>query len=150
MDCGINAHRDPVSVLTGDLFVNFKQIAVALANRFFAEAFDGVGKIEINAATTRTDAATFVANFLPVAAGGQHDCVGRDVVDLTSAQIAGNNSLGVSIDDDDVEHFGLGKHLNGAGGDLAAERLITAKQKLLPSLTARIKRSRNLRAAEAA
>src|SRR5207248_4426137 len=87
---------------------------------------------------------------IPVTAGGQHDCVGRDVVDLTSAQITGNNSLGVSIDDDDVEHFGLGKHLHGAGGDLAAERLITAKQKLLPSLTARIKRSRNLRAAEGA
>src|ERR1700731_587987 len=85
---------------------------------------------------------------ISIAAGRKHDRVGRDVVDLTSPQIAGHDSLGVAVDNDNIEHFGLGKHLHRAGRDLATERLITAEKELLPGLAACIKRSRNLGAAE--
>ena len=78
---------------------------------------------------------------IAVAAGREHDRVGRDVVDLTSPQISGDDALGVSIHNHDVEHFGLGKHLHRAGRDLPAKRLITAEQKLLAGLAARVKRS---------
>ena len=83
-----------------------------------------------------------------VSAGGEHDRVGRVLVDLTREQIARDDSLGVTIDDDEVEHLGLRKHLHGAGGDLPAKRLITTEQQLLAGLAARVKRPRNLGAAE--
>src|SRR6266446_10068323 len=76
---------------------------------------------------------------ISVTAGREHDRVGRNVVDLTSQQISSDDSFGVSIDENDVEHFGLGKHLHRADGDLAAESLITAEQKLLSGLSARVK-----------
>ena len=63
-------------------------------------------------------------------------------------QIAGDDSFGVAVDHDKIEHLGLRKHLHRAGRDLAAKRLISAEQKLLAGLAARIKRPRNLRAAE--
>src|SRR6266705_3202459 len=66
---------------------------------------------------------------ISVTAGGENDRVTGEVVDLTSAQISGDNSLGVSINNHHVEHFGLRKHLHGAGGDLPAKRLIAPKQK---------------------
>ncbi len=78
---------------------------------------------------------------ISVTAGGENDRVRGDVVDLTRAQIPGDDSLGMSIYNNDVEHFGLRKHLHGAGGDLPAKRLITPKQKLLAGLSPRIERS---------
>ena len=63
-------------------------------------------------------------------------------------ETASDDSLGVSVDHDEVEHLGLRKHLHGAGRDLAAKRLITAEQKLLTGLAARVKRARDLRAAK--
>ena len=65
----INPHRRLVGIFAGDLFVDVEKIAVALANRVFAEALDRVGKIEINAASARADAAAFIANFLGRARG---------------------------------------------------------------------------------
>ena len=64
---------------------------------------------------------------ISVTAGRKHNRVGRDVVDLTGTQIPGDDSLGVSIDNYNVEHLGLRKHLHCAVGDLSAERLITAE-----------------------
>src|SRR5438105_10983373 len=78
---------------------------------------------------------------ISVTAGREHDRIGCDVVDPTGAQISSDDSLGMSFDNYDVEHFGLRKHLHGAGGDLPAECLITAKQKLLAGLAACVKRS---------
>jgi hypothetical protein len=56
----------------------------------------------------------------------------------------------VTVHDDEIKHFGLRKHEHGAGGDLPAKRLICAEQKLLSCLSTRVKRARNLRAAEGA
>ena len=64
MDGGINSHRHFVGIFAGDLFIDFEQISVAFANRIFAQTFNCIGKIEIDAASARPNAATFVANFL--------------------------------------------------------------------------------------
>ena len=76
-----------------------------------------------------------------VAASREHDRVGRVLVDLSRDQIPRDDALGMSIDNHQVEHFGLWIHLHGAGGDLTAERLITAEKQLLTGLAARVKRS---------
>src|SRR5437660_835805 len=76
-----------------------------------------------------------------VAASREHNGVGRVLVDLSRDQVARDDSLGVTIYNHQVEHLGLRKHLHGASGDLAAERLITAAKQLLTSLAARVKRS---------
>src|SRR5207244_6689008 len=67
---------------------------------------------------------------ISVTSGGEHDRVGRDVVDLTSPQISREDSFDVSIYENNVALFGLEKHLHRAGGDLVAESLITDEPKL--------------------
>src|SRR5207248_1898155 len=47
-------------------------------------------------------------------------------------------------------HLGLRKHFHRAERNLAAQRLISAEQKLLAGLAAGVKRPRNLRSAEGA
>src|SRR5438477_6419056 len=54
----------------------------------------------------------------------------------------------MTIHDYQVEHLGLRKHLHGPRGNLPAKRLVAAEQKLLTSLSARVKCSRNLRTTE--
>ena len=83
-----------------------------------------------------------------VTAGRENNRIASEHFDLSGAQIASDDSFGVTIDNHEIEHFGLRKHLHRAGGDLAAKRLITTEQQLLAGLTARVKRSRDLRAAE--
>src|SRR5204863_2523719 len=63
-----------------------------------------------------------------VTAGGEHDRIGRVIVDLAGAQIARHDSLGMTIDKHQVEHLALWKHLHRAGGDLATKRLVTTKK----------------------
>ena len=60
----VNAHRHLVSVLAGDFFIDLEEVSIALAYCVFTEPFDRIGKLEINAASSWTDAAAFVANFL--------------------------------------------------------------------------------------
>ena len=64
MHGGVNSHRYFVGVFAGDLFVNFKQISVAFPNCVLAEAFDCVGKVEIDTASAGADTSAFIANFL--------------------------------------------------------------------------------------
>jgi hypothetical protein len=61
-------------------------------------------------------------------------------LDFSGTEIARDDSLGVSLDNHEVEHFRLGKHLHRARSDLMAKRLITAEQKLLTGLSACVKR----------
>src|SRR5207302_11358768 len=74
---------------------------------------------------------------ISVTAGGENDRVRGDVVTLTGAQLTGDDSLGMSIHNNDVEHFVLRKHLHRAGGDSPPKRLMTPKPKLLAALPAR-------------
>src|SRR6059058_1270331 len=60
-----------------------------------------------------------------VAAGGQHNRVSREPLNLTSPQTASDDALGVAVHQYQVEHLRLRKHLNGAGRDLSAQRLVT-------------------------
>ena len=61
-----------------------------------------------------------------VTAGGEHDGVAACRTISPGDEVARDDSLGVPIDHNEIEHFGLRKHLDGAGGDLPAKRLISA------------------------
>ena len=76
-----------------------------------------------------------------ISAGCEDHSIARVLVDLSRAQAAGDNSLGISIDDHQIEHLCLRKHLDIACGDLATKRLVTTEQKLLTGLSPRVKRS---------
>src|SRR5262245_22975710 len=85
-----------------------------------------------------------------VAAGSKNDCIGQVRLDLSSDEIPGDNAARFAIDHDQIEHLRARKHLHFACRDLTQERLISAKQKLLPRLPASIERTRHLSAAEGA
>src|SRR5512133_3606749 len=61
-------------------------------------------------------------------------------IDFPGAQIAGDYSLGMPIDQNKVEHLGMRKHFHHADGALPAECLIGPEQKLLAGLAAGVKR----------
>src|SRR4051812_30476922 len=63
-------------------------------------------------------------------------------------QIPGDDAARLAVDHDEVEHLGARVHLETAAAHLSLQRLIGAEQQLLTCLSARVKRSRHLRAAE--
>ena len=71
-------------------------------------------------------------------------------LDLAGDQVADDDAAGVAVDDHQVEHLGAREHLDRAGADLAAERLVGAEQQLLAGLAAGVEGARDLRAAEGA
>ena len=83
-----------------------------------------------------------------VAAGREHDRIPRVRFDFSRNETARDDSFGVAVDQDQIEHFGLRKHFDRACGDLPGKRLVGAEEQLLAGLPARIKRTGNLRAAE--
>src|SRR5258708_38098710 len=85
---------------------------------------------------------------IAVTAGRENNGIAGEGIDFAGAQIAGDNSLGVTIDQNKVEHLGLRKHFHRAERDLTAEGLIRPEQQLLAGLAAGVKRPRNLRPAE--
>ena len=78
---------------------------------------------------------------ISIAPGGQHDRVAGKATDLSGAEISRDNTFGMPVHHNEIEHLGLREHLHSAGRHLAAERLVTAEQQLLSGLTPRIKRS---------
>ena len=83
-----------------------------------------------------------------VSPSGDYDSIRRVPFDFSGAQIPSDDSLGMSLDNHEVEHLRLRKHLHCADSDLTTKRLITSQQELLTSLSTRIKSPRHLRAAE--
>src|SRR5438874_9888133 len=77
---------------------------------------------------------------IAVTAGRENYRVAGEGIDFAGAQIAGDNSLGVTIDQNKVEHLGLREHFHRAERDLPAEGLIRPEQKLLAGLAAGVKR----------
>src|SRR4029077_5748843 len=61
-----------------------------------------------------------------VSTAREHDGIRCVPFHFSRAQVSSDNSLGLTIDDHQVEHLCEWKHLHHARGDLAAERLITA------------------------
>ena len=83
------------------------------------------------------------------AAGEDHDV--REVgLDLAGDHVAGDDAAGLAVDDDHLEHLVPGERLDGAGRDLALERLVGADQQLLAGLAAGVERAGHLHAAEGA
>ncbi|MEY5014104.1 MAG: hypothetical protein RIS92_462 [Verrucomicrobiota bacterium] len=58
---GVDAHRSFVGIFSGDLVVHVEQIAIALANLVFAQAFDGICEVEVNPEAAGTNSAPVVA-----------------------------------------------------------------------------------------
>src|SRR6476469_4950824 len=69
-------------------------------------------------------------------------------VDLARHQMASNNTPGTTIDHNQVEHFRTGVHGHTAVFHLTFKSLIGSEKKLLSSLSAGVKGSRNLCAAK--
>ncbi len=85
-----------------------------------------------------------------VAAAGQDDGVGVVGVDLPGDQVPGDDAAGPAVHDDQVQHLGARVHLDVAGRDLPAERLVGAEQQLLSRLAAGVEGAGDLDAAEGA
>src|SRR6266446_6910121 len=85
---------------------------------------------------------------IAVTAGRENNGIAGEGIDFAGAQVAGDDSLGMTIDQNEVEHLGLREHFHRAEGDFPAEGLIGPEQQLLAGLAAGVKRPRNLRPAE--
>ena len=61
---GVDAHRNPVRVLSGDSLVHLEQVAVLRRHRILAETLDGVGKVEIDPPVAVPHSESLIANRL--------------------------------------------------------------------------------------
>src|SRR6056297_3399266 len=59
--------------------------------------------------------------------------------DFPGYHVAGDNSPGLAVNDDNIQHFVAGVHLYIPFGDLAVHGLISAQQQLLSRLSACVK-----------
>ena len=55
-----------------------------------------------------------------ITAGRKNNGIAGERFDLARAKIAGDDSLGMTVDQNEIEHFRLWKHFDGADRDLAA------------------------------
>ena len=76
-----------------------------------------------------------------IAAGSENDSVSHVRFDFPRDQVSSDDAASFAVDDDNVQQFGPGIHLNLAGGHLPQQCLIGAEKELLPRLSARIKRT---------
>ena len=72
----VDAHRDLIRILAGDLLVHVEQVAIPLADNIFTEPLDGIRKVKIDAPPARADAAAGITGFLGRTGG---DVPGREV-----------------------------------------------------------------------
>src|SRR6478672_9326114 len=109
----------------GEARVTKKRAALVSAIGGGDIATTGVGRKEENIAVT---------------AGREHYSISGESIDFAGAKVAGDDPLGMTIDQDEVEHLSLREHFHRAERDLPAEGLIGAEQKLLTGLAAGVKR----------
>src|SRR6266850_1432728 len=88
--------------------------------------------------------------YVSVTARGEDDSIRRMRRDFAVDEVASYDAFGMAVNDDQVEHFRARKHLDRSQGNLAAEGLVSAEEKLLAGLAARVKSAGDLRAAERA
>src|ERR1044071_5473324 len=55
-----------------------------------------------------------------VTAGRKNNGIAGERIDLARTKIAGDDSLGVTVDQNEIKHFRLWKHFDGAERDLTA------------------------------
>jgi hypothetical protein len=87
---------------------------------------------------------------IPIPARAEQDRIPRVAANLAGHHIPDDDPLGVAVHQNEIEHLGPREHLDLARGDLRAQGLIGAQQKLLSSLPASLEGARNLCAAEGA
>ena len=88
--------------------------------------------------------------YVAVAPGSHDHTVGRVRGDFAGNQVAHDDALGLSVDEDEFEHFGVRVKLNPAGTDHFGECRISAEQKLLAGLAPGVERPGDLSATEGA
>ena len=109
-------------------------LAVAL-HRGGAVAVHGVGGEEIGIA---------------VAARRDHDGVGAEALQLAGDEVAGDDALGLAVDDHQVEHLMTRVGLDAAVGNLLVQGSIRTQEELLAGLALGVERTAHLHAAEGA
>ena len=87
---------------------------------------------------------------ISVAAGSEHHRMGAETLDFTGHEVAGDDSLGLAVDDHEVQHLVTGIALDGSCGDFLVQGSIGAEQELLAGLSAGIERTADLDTAEGA
>src|SRR6266446_4462431 len=85
---------------------------------------------------------------ISIATGREDYGIARVRFDSPGNQTPRDNSLGVPVDQNEIEHLRLRKHFDVPRRDLATKRLIGAQEKLLPGLPPRIESPRDLRSAK--
>ncbi len=85
-----------------------------------------------------------------VAAGAQHDGVGRVALDLTGDEITGDDAAGLTVLHHELEHLRTRVHVDLALADHAHHLLVGAQQQLLAGLAACVEGAGHLGAAEGA
>src|SRR5450759_5232091 len=80
---------------------------------------------------------------ISIATGREDYGIARVRFDSPGNQTPRDNPFGMAVDQNEIEHLRLRKHLDVARRHLATERLIGAKKKLLPGLPPRIERPRD-------
>src|SRR6266849_10764671 len=78
-----------------------------------------------------------------IAARAEDDGVGCKRFDSAVDEIARDDALCLTVDDDEVEHLVAREHLHAAGGDLSLQGLERAEEELLSGLPTRIERARD-------
>ena len=69
---------------------------------------------------------------------GQDHGIGRMGLNFTGHHIAGDDPFGLTIDDDQIEHFVARIHFHRAGRNLMAQLRVNPEEQLLPGLAPRV------------
>ena len=83
-----------------------------------------------------------------VTASGEDDAIGGVAADFAGGHVAHHDAFGVTVDEDEVEHFVAVVHFDLAEADLFTEGGICAEEELLTGLAAGVKGAGDLRPAE--
>src|SRR5262249_48209091 len=94
---------------------------------------ESVGREEVNAS---------------VPARRENDRVGCVPLKLAREQVARDDSAGLAVDENEIQHFAAAEKLHLLLIHLAHQRAVSSEQKLLARLPARVERARYSRAAE--
>ena len=85
-----------------------------------------------------------------IASGGDYHGVGSEPLELSGDKIAGDDTLRLTVDDHEIEHFMAGIGLHGSVGYLLVERGVCAEKELLSGLTAGVESTADLDSSERA
>ena len=85
-----------------------------------------------------------------ITTGGYNHGVGREALELAGNEVLGDDTAGVTVDDNKVFHLVTGVELDAALVYLTAQRRVGTQQKLLAGLTLSVEGTRNLSATKRA